>query len=263
MSRESITETFSDSDLRELLEYSKDLLLTVDRIIEVTPPLRMPSSKQRSLRLLFMDARTASYDICSLAESLLDNDSHHFSRAIEYSMRFIWEKAIDYFYIFEVDDPIVNPIAQRYLDFLDVVNTNDSDDRKERHTEFKRKYGNPGSDHWSGKTREDKVTHGLNKQSKEHRAQVSNVKLLFGYLNEQVHGNILIGLYWDFDKHGRFEYVYRGQVVAGLLSIWIFYSLSEAYCRFTGRGNEVGQFESYKSHVKPIFLKSRRKEREK
>ena len=52
MSRESITETFSDSDLRELLEYSKELLLTVDKIIEVTPIPRMPSSKQRSLRLL-------------------------------------------------------------------------------------------------------------------------------------------------------------------------------------------------------------------
>lgn len=260
MSRESITETFSDSDLRELLEYSKELLLTVDKIIEVTPIPRMPSSKQRSLRLLFMDARTASYDICSLAESLSSNDSHHFSRAIEYSMRFIWEKTIDYFYIFEVDDPIANPVAQRYLDFLDVVNTNDSDDRKERHRAFKQKYGNPGSDHWSGKTREDKVTQGLNKQSKEHWAQVSNVRYLFGYLNEQVHGNILIGLYWDFDKHGKFEYVYRGQVVAGLLSIWIFYTLSEAYCRFTGRRSEVGQFESYKSHVKPIFLRNRQKE---
>ena len=153
MSRESITETFSDFDLRELLEYSKELLLTVDKIIEVTPIPRRPSSKQRSLRLLFMDARTASYDICSLAESLLDNDNHHFSRAIEYSMRFIWEKAIDYYYISEVDDPIANPVAQRYLDFLDVVNTNDSDDRKERHRAFKQKYGNPGSDHWSGETR--------------------------------------------------------------------------------------------------------------
>ena len=205
MSREDITEMFSDSDLRILLEYSKELLLTVDKIIEVTPIPRRSSSKQRALRLLFMDARTASYDICSLAESLLDNDSHHCSRAIEYSMRFIWEKAIDYFYIFEVDDPIANPVAQRYLDFLDVVNTNDSDDRKERHRAFKRKYGNPGSDHWSGRTREDKVTQGLNKQSKEHWAQVSNVRYLFGYLNEQVHGNILIGFYWDFEKHGRFE----------------------------------------------------------
>lgn len=253
MNREDITETFSDSDLRELLEYTKELLLTVDEIIEVTPIVQMPSPMQKALRLLFMEARTASYDICVLVESLLDNDSHHFSRSIEYSIRLLWEKTIDYYYIFEVG----NPVAQRYLDFLDVINTDDTDERKERHRAFKQKYGNPGSDHWSGKTREEKVTQGLNKQSEDHRAQIDNVKALFGFLNEHVHGNIFVGLYWDFDKHGRFEYVYRGQVVAGLLNIRVFYFLSEAYCRFTGRGSEIKKFECYEAHVKPIFLRNR------
>ena len=37
MHRTELTETFSDSDLGEFLEHSKELLLTVDEIIEVTP----------------------------------------------------------------------------------------------------------------------------------------------------------------------------------------------------------------------------------
>ena len=118
MHRTELTETFSDSDLREFLEHSKELLLTVDEIIDVTPPSYISTPQQRVLRLLFMEARTASYDICILAESLLNNDRHLFSRAIEFSMRLLWETTIDYFYIFEVDNLIDNPVAQQYLEFI-------------------------------------------------------------------------------------------------------------------------------------------------
>ena len=256
MHREDITETFSNSDLRELLGYSKELLLTVDEIIRLTPIPQASSSEQRALRLLFMDARTASYDICILAESLLDNDSHHFSRAIEYSMRLLWETMIDYFYIFEADDSV----AERYLEFLDLVNSKNCSDYTENRKAFEAKYENTHrGDYWSGKSREDKVTQGVNKQPKNNISELGNLKRLFEYLNEQVHGNVLVGLYWDFNKHGRFEYVYRGQVVAGLLSVWIYYSLSEAYCKFTGRGSEINRFECYEAHVKPIFLRNQRK----
>ena len=257
MYREDITETFSDSDLRALLDCSKELLSIVDEIIEVIPITQFPSAKQKALRLLFMDTRTASYDIRVLVESLLDNKSHHFSRAIEFSIRFIWEKAINYFYISEVDNPITNPVAQRYLDFLDVVNTDGDDERKERHKAFKEKYENTDrGDYWSGQSREDKIIQGLSKQPNG-QMQVDNVKNLFGYLNEHVHGNLLVGSYWDFDKYGRFEYEHRGQIVAGLLNLYIFYAVSNAYCKFTGRGNEVERFKIYESRVKPIFFKSR------
>lgn len=135
----------------------------------------------------------------------------------------------------------------------ETVNTNDSDDRKKKQKVFRQKYGNPGSDHWSGETRKNKITQGLNKQSKEYRAQVSNVQDLIGYLNEHVHGNIVVEFHWDFNKHGRFN---REQIVAGFLNISIFYFLFKAYCRFTGRGGEINQFEWYETHVNPIFLRN-------
>ena len=253
MSREDITEMLSDSDLEEMLKGSKDFLATIDEIIKFIPPISSPS-KQRALRLLFMDARTASYDICILAESLLRNDSHLFSRALEYSMRLIYETMIDYFYIFESDDSV----AQRYLDFLGVVNNKEN---KEKLKEFKSRYEKTGRGcHWSGKSRADKVNQGVNKQQKTTIKNSDNLKRVFDYLNEQVHGNVIIGYYWDFDKFGEFEYVYRGQIVAGLSILWIFYTISESYCRFTGRGNEVKRFEHYEPYIKNFILRNRHKE---
>ena len=132
MSVIALHKTLSIPELQEWLEYSKQLLSTVDETIELTPPSRFPSLKDRSLRILYMNARTASYEICLLADSLLNNDSHHFSRSIEYSMRLLWETTIDYFYISLAGECV----AQRYLDFLNVVNTPDSNERKRKHTDF-------------------------------------------------------------------------------------------------------------------------------
>lgn len=256
MNREEITELLSDSNLEELLKDSQEFLATIDEIIKLIPPISSPS-KQMALRLLFMDARTASYDICILAESLLRNDSHLFSRALEYSIRLIYETTIDYFYIFESD----NSVAQRYLDFLGVVNNKDSNAYDERLKDFESRYERTGRGcHWSGKSRKDKVNQGLNKQQKTTIENPGNLKRLFDYLNEQVHGNILVGYYWDFDKFGKFEYVYRGQVVVGLSIIWIFYIISESYCRFTGRGSEVKRFEHYEPYIKQTVLRNRHKE---
>ena len=165
-------------------------------------------------------------------------------------MRFLHETMIDYFYIFESD----NSVAQSFLEFLTLVNNKDSSDYTENRKAFENKYENTGrGDHWSGKSRKDKVTQGLNKQPKNNITRLDNVKRAFEYMNEQVHGNILVGYYWDFDKYGEFEYVYRGQVMAGLSNIWVFYIISETYCRFTGRGNEVQRFERYEAHLKANF----------
>lgn len=257
MYRNEVAETCSNADLRELLAYSQGLLSSVDEIIEVTPVPERASAREKSLRLLFMEARTVSFDICILASSLLDNDSHHYSRAIEYSMRQLWETMIDYFYIFESDDFV----AQRYLEFLDLVNNKESPDYKENRKAFEDKYENTNrGDYWSGKSRAEKAALGVNKQSND-SVEPENLKPVFEYFNEQVHGNILVGFYWDFNKHGRYEYQTRGQVVAGLLSIWLFYSLSKAYCRFTGRGSETKHFECYKTHLEPIFERNRKKEK--
>lgn len=160
MSIMPLHEIMSNSDLEEWLMCSKMFLLTVDETIELTPPSEYPSDKESSLRILFMNARTASFEICLLAESLLKNENHHFSRAIEYSVRLLWEKTIDYFYISESE----NVVAQRYLDFLTVVNTPDSNNRKNEHAAFKQKYKDTGrGDFWSGKSREDKINQGIMK----------------------------------------------------------------------------------------------------
>ena len=258
MRREDITEMFTTSDLEEMLKGSEEFLATIDEIIKLTPLADSPSVKQVALRLLFMDARTAAYDIFILAESLLRNDSHLFSRALEFSIRLLHETMIDYFYIFESD----NSLAQRYLDFLDVVNNKDSNDYDERLKDFESRYERTGRGcHWSGTSRKDKIIQGLNKQPKNNITRLGSVTHFFDYLNEQVHGNILVGYYWDFDKYGKFEHVYRGQVMAGLSNIWIFYIISEAYCGFTGRGNEVKHFEHYEAQIKTIVLRNFPKER--
>lgn len=241
-----------NTDLRELLECNKKMLLTVDEIIEEIPPQRS-SSKQIALRILFMEARPAAHDICVLAESLLDNNNYNFSPSIEFSIRFIWEKTIDYFYIFENDDPPTNPVAQRYLDFLDVCKHQDIDDRKEKQKGFKEKYGNPGSDYWSGETRENKIAQGLNKQPKEYRIEISNVKSLFQSLNEFVHGNIIQESHWVLNKHNKFD---RQQLLTGLFNISIFYFLFMGYCNFTGRGGEINRFEWYETHFHTIFSRN-------
>jgi hypothetical protein len=234
--------------LQEWLMCSKKLISTVDKTIELTPMRQYPSVKERSLRILFMNARTASFEICILAESLLNNDDHHSSRAIEYSIRLLWETAIDYFYISKSE----NSVAQRYLDFLTVVNTTDSSERKKIHTDFKKKYKNTErGDFWSGKSREDKTNQGIMKHTKDSRAEsfINILKPTFDYLNEQVHGNFVFGSYWTFNKHGENDPEYRKQIASGLLALLLFQLISVDFCRFTGRGSEVEHFRFYNSYI--------------
>ena len=109
----------SEGELQEQLKYSKDFLSAVDETVDLIPYNASDSIKQKILRFLFMDARSAAYDICVLAESLLTNDRHHFSRAIAASRRLIMENTIDYFYISESDDSV----AEQRMDFIHVTNT--------------------------------------------------------------------------------------------------------------------------------------------
>ena len=243
------------SNMREWLKYSQDFLSVVDEVIKLTPIDRSASPKQKSLRFLFMNARMASYEICLLSGSLLNDESHHFSRAIEYAMRLLWETMIDYFYISEAEDSI----AQRYWEFLAVVNTIDSNDRKMKHTAFKQKYANTNhGDYWSGKSREDKTDQGIvkNPMYRNAKSLADLVKPRFEYLNEQVHGNFLFGAYWSFNKHGRNEIEYRQQIGSGLLNLLLFYFVSDEYCKFTGRGSEVKRFRFYISYVLKFFEKT-------
>ena len=69
--------------MQELLKYSKDFLSAVDETIKLTPVNASASAKQNALRFLFMDSRSAAYDMSVLVESLLNNDRHHFPLAIE------------------------------------------------------------------------------------------------------------------------------------------------------------------------------------
>ena len=252
MSREILSKSLSKSDIERWLKCTKKLLLIVDDILNVTPPDPYASNKHKVLRFLFMDSRTASYDICVLVESLLNNESHHFSRAIEFSTRLLWENAIDYFYIYESQDAV----AERYLDFLEIPNSKGESRRKKKDA-FKQKYGNPERDSWSGKSREEKINDGLIKQPKvsKTKAQAEKVKPVFEYLNEHVHGNILVGLYWSFDKHGKFEYEYYSQIASGFLNLWHFYLLSDAFCKLTGRGYEIERFDFYDPYVRKLIRK--------
>lgn len=246
MSNKVILELLSDSDMKEWLNRSKELLTTVDEILDLIPVRPHASGKERILRFLYMDARTCAYDICVLAESLFNNDRHIFSRGIEASIRLLWENTIDYFYISESDDSA----AKRRIDFMGIANSK-GEDQKKKQKDFEENYGkHKRGDYWSGKSREEKINHGILKCS-EYSDQQAFVAIvpIFKNLNERVHGNTMVGLYWSFDKHGAFNDEYRGQVAMGLLSVMLFHVLSDAYCKFTGRGSEVKHFVFYQSYV--------------
>ena len=231
--------------LGEWLEYSKHLISTVDETIEFTPISPSASLTQKALRILFMNARTASYEICILADSLLNNNDHHVSRGIEYSIRLLWETAIDYFYISMTGDST----AQRYLEFLDIANTLDSDERENKHTAFKQKYPNTDrGDYWSGVSREEKSDKGIMSNSSYNKGGsiTDLIKPTFKYLNEHVHGNFVFGSYWSFNKHGK-QYLF--QIGSGLLNLLFFYALSHDYCISNGRGSEVARFRFYASYI--------------
>ena len=124
----------SDSDLQECLKYSRDFLSAVDETIDLIPYNTSDSTKQKILRFLFMDSRSAAYDICVLAESLLTDNSHLFSRAIESSRRLLMENTIDYFYISESNDSV----AKQRMDFMRVVNTPNDNEKKRGEKAFKK-----------------------------------------------------------------------------------------------------------------------------
>ena len=254
MSTPIIYQTLSDSELQEWLKYNKDFLSAVDETLELIPVNFSHSSKQKILRLVFMDARSAAYDICVLAESLLTNDRHLFSRAIEASRRLLMENTIDYFYISESD----NSVAKQRLDFLNAVNTADDNEKEKKEKVFKKKYKNTGrGDFWSGKSREEKVEQGLHKYPPvgKDTSFANLVKPIFAGLNERVHGNTMVASYFSFNKH---EYAdeYRGQVALGLLTVSVlFYLLTHAYCNFNGRGGEIERFDFYYSYIGNLMIK--------
>ena len=124
----------SEGELQEQLKYSKNFLSAVDETVDLIPYNASDSIKQKILRFLFMDARSAAYDICVLAESLLTNDRHHFSRAIAASRRLIMENTIDYFYISESDDSV----AEQRMDFMHVTNTPNGNEKKRKEKAFKK-----------------------------------------------------------------------------------------------------------------------------
>ena len=255
MSTPTIYQTLSDSELQEWLKYNKDFLSTVDETIELTPVNASASAKQNILRFLFMDSRSAAYDICVLAESLLTNDRHHFSRAIEASRRLLMENTIDYFYISESD----NSVAEQRVDFMRVVNTPDDNEKKRKEKAFKKKYQNTGrGDFWSGKSREEKVEQGLHKYPPvgKDTSLANMVKPIFANLNEQVHGNTMVASYFNFNKHREYADEYRKQVTLGLLTVSVlFYLLLRAYCNFNGRGSEIKRFDFYYSYIGNLLIK--------
>ena len=254
MSTPPIYQTLSDFKLQEWLKYSKKLLVTVDETIELIPYNPYASTKQKTLRFLFMDARSAAYDICVLAESLLTNKRHHFSRAIEASARLLLESAIDYFYISESDDTV----AERRMDFLDVINTANENDRKKKEKAFKKQYKDTGrGDFWSSTSREEKVKRGIEKYPPIGRdpSFASMVKPTIAYLNERVHGNTMVASYFSFNKHGGYIDEYHRQVAMGLLILLMFYILSYAYSELTGRRSEIKRFEFYKSYIRNLLRK--------
>ena len=254
MSIPPVYKILSDSELKEWLKYSKDLLSTVDEIIELTPVNASDSTKQKILRFLFMDARTASYDICVLAESMLTNENHINSRSIESANRLLWENTIDYFYIYESDDTV----AERRWSFLDITNSI-GQSRKNKEKAFRQKYRDAkGGDHWSGKSREEKMNQGMNKNPGYGTGSsfANLINPIFENFNEEVHGNRVVGLYWDFGKRHVYKEVYRRQVSMGLLNVMYFYALAEAHCILTGRGSEAKRFEFYPLNVIKLLSKN-------
>ena len=194
MSIPPVYKILSDSELQEWLKYSKDFLSTVDETVELIPVNFSHSTKQKILRLIFMDARSAAYDICVLAESLLTNDRHHFSRAIEAARRLLMENTIDYFYISESD----NSVAKQRRDFLNAVNIPDDNEKKKKEKIFKKKYKVDGrGDFWSGKSRKEKIEQGIQKYPPvgTDTSFATMVNPIFAYLNERVHGNTMVASY--------------------------------------------------------------------
>ena len=254
MSIPPVYKILSDSELKEWLKYNKDLLSTVDKIIELTPVNASASTKQKILRFLFMDARTASYDICVLAESMLTNENHINSRSIESANRLLWENTIDYFYIYESDDTA----AERRWSFLDITNSI-GQSRKDKEKAFKRKYTDTkDGDYWSGKSREEKMNQGMNKTPVHGTGYSlsSLIKPIFENFNEEVHGNRVVRLYWDFGKRHVYTELFRHQVSIGLLNVMYFYALAEAHCILTGRGSETKRFEFYPRNVIKFLSKN-------
>ena len=256
MSIPPIYQILSDSDMKEWLKYSKDLLSTVDETIELIPVNASASTKQNILRFLFMDARSTAYDMCVLVESLLTNDRHHFSRSIEASRRLLLENTIDYFYISESDDSV----AKQRVDFMHVVNTKNDNERKRKEKAFKKKYKvNGRGDFWSGKSREEKVKQGIEKYPPigKNESFANMVKPTFSYLNERVHGNTMVALYFTFNKQGAYADEYQRQVALALLTLSVlFYLLTHAYCNFNGRGSEIKRFDFYYSYVCDLLIKN-------
>ena len=243
MSNKVLWEVLSNSDMQEWLDCSKKFLAAVDEIIDLTPVSSSPSNEEIILRHLFMDARTTVYDICVLAESLLNDDRHIYSRGMEAAIRLLYENTIDYFYISESDASVV----ERRVKFMLITN---SQGKKQIQKAFDQKYGKQErGDYWSGKSREEKMDLGLFKCPKysNNKSFSKTVKDLFKMLNEGVHGNSTVDSYLSFDKDGKHRDEYRRQVTIGLLSIILFYFLSEAYFEFTGRGSEVDRFVFYGS----------------
>ena len=256
MSTPVIYQILSDPALQEWLKYSKDFLSTVDETLELIPVNFSHSTKQKILRLIFMDARSAAYDICVLAESLLTNDRHHFSRAIEAARRLLIENTIDYFYISESD----NSVAEQRWDFLLAVNTPDDNEKKKKEKVFKKKYKVDGrGDFWSGKSRKEKVEQGMHKYPPigKDTPFASMVKSIFAGLNERIHGNTIVASYFSFNKQGEEADEYRRQVALGLLTLSaLFYVLIHAYCNVNGRGSEIKRFDSYYSYICNLLIKN-------
>ncbi len=250
MSKKAIWEVLSNSDMQKWLDCSKKFLAAVDEIIDLTPVSSRATDKERILRFLFMDARTTVYDICVLAESLLNNDRHFFSRGMEAANRLLWEHTIDYFYISKNGDSV----AERRRHFMSIANI-EGEERDREQKAFEQKYGKLRGDYWSGKSREEKINQGILKYPKysEQQSFAAIIVPIFKNLNERVHGNSMVGLYWSFDKHGTYNDEYRGQAAMGLLSVKLFYFLSEAYFVFTGRGGEVKHLQFYKSYTRELL----------
>ena len=245
MSKKVLSDRLSVSDMQDWLNCSNDFLTAVDEIIDLTPVSPRASGKEKILRFLFMDARTTVYDICVLAESLLNNDRHIYSRAIVAADRLLLENTIDYFYISESDESV----AKRRIDFMLIANSK-GEEQKQKQKAFEQKYGKLKGDYWSGKSREEKINQGILKCPMYfNQKSFIGIGFIFKYLNEEVHGNSMVGLYWSFDKHGDHQGEYRRQIAMGLLNIILFYFLSHAYCIFTGRGSEVKHFDFYESDV--------------
>ena len=245
MSEKVIWEVLSNSDMQEWLDCSKKFLAAVDEIIDLTPVSSSPSHREIILRFLFMDARTTVYDICVLAESLLNNDRHIFSRGMEAATRLLYENTIDYFYISESDASVL----ERRVKFMLITNSQ-GEEKTQQQKAFDKKYGkHKRGDYWSGKSREEKMELGLFKCPKysNNKSFSNTVKDLFKMLNEGVHGNSTVDSYLSFDKNGEHRDEYLRQVTIGLLGIILFYFLSEAYFVFTGRGDEVDRFQFYEA----------------